>query len=119
MGNIFLRRTVGQQRLDVSLVGIELALAWPLRPAEGDPRALPGAQRFFGPLREQIMLNFRRHGEGEGHNLALHTAVKLPVALDRIDADALLGRERENFHAFEHTTAQAGEFTHNERIAFG
>ena len=24
-------------------VGIELALAWPLRPAEGDPRALPGA----------------------------------------------------------------------------
>ena len=65
------------------------------------------------------MLNFRRHGEGEGHNLALHTAVKLPVALDRIDADTLLGGERENFHAFEHTPAQAGEFTHNKRIAFG
>ena len=118
LGNIFLGRAVGQQRRDFRLVGIELALAWPLGSAEFDPSALSGAQGFLGPLREEIMFNFRRHGEREGHDLALHTVVELPVALDRIDADALLGGKSENFHAFEHTPAEAGEFTDDEAIAF-
>src|SRR5215211_887452 len=109
LGNIFLGRAVCQQRRDFRLVGIELALAWPLGSAEFDPSALSGTQGLLGPLRDEIMFNFRRYGEREGHDLALHTVVELPVTLDGIDADALLGGKSQHLHAFEHTPAEAGE----------
>ena len=66
----------------------------------GRPRGIPAA--FFTRKASRVRceinspLNLGGHGECHGDDGALHTAVELPVAFDRVQVDAFLRGQRED-----------------------
>src|SRR5262245_33438421 len=90
LGDKPLRRTIGQETLDLWLIRIEFALAGPAWPSECYPCRLLRLKRLFRALRDQIALNFGGHGERHGDDRALHAAVELPLPFDRVQVDPFL-----------------------------
>jgi hypothetical protein len=49
-------------------------------------------------------------------HLALHAVIKLPRAFDRIQMNAFLRDNSQDFYTFQHTAPEPGQFTHDEGI---
>src|SRR5215813_114503 len=98
---------IGQEAFDFRPVRIKLTFAGSSWAPELHALRLAEAEGFGGPLGDQLSLNLCRHRERHRHNLALNAVIEVPVALDGVDADALLGRDGENLHTLQHTAAQS------------
>ena len=105
-GNESLRGPIGQQAFNLRSVRIQLTFAHAFWSPQLHTLRLPEAEGFLRALRDQIVLNLRRHRKRHRNDFALNTLIQSPIAFDGIDVDAFLRGEGENLHTLQHTAAQ-------------
>lgn len=110
------RRPILEEPLTFRSVCVQLPFPDALGATQRHPFLRVCSQGLGGTLRDQIQLNFCGHGEGHGDNLALNAVAKLPVALRGGGTNLFLGSQREHFHTFQQTSAQARQFADNQGI---